>query len=71
MINQGCLISMGLAGSMASAGLAPLLTWLVHPAGRRASRVQAAGHFPLSAGNCRIGCGGGYLNFAAAFSNDS
>jgi len=25
MIDQGCLISMGLAGSMASAGLAPLL----------------------------------------------
>jgi deoxyhypusine synthase len=29
MIDQGCLISMGLAGSMASAGLAPLLVWLV------------------------------------------
>jgi len=29
MIDQGCLISMGLAGSMASAGLAPLLIWLV------------------------------------------
>ena len=28
MIDQGCLISMGLAGSMASAGLAPLLIWL-------------------------------------------
>ena len=29
MIDQGCLISMGLAGSIASAGLAPLLLWLV------------------------------------------
>jgi len=29
MIDQGCLIAMGLAGSMASAGLAPLLIWLV------------------------------------------
>ena len=29
MIDRGCLIAMGLAGSMASAGLGPLVTWLV------------------------------------------
>jgi deoxyhypusine synthase len=29
MIDEGCLIAMGLAGSMASAGQAPLVTWLV------------------------------------------
>ncbi len=29
MIDHGCLIAMGLAGSMASAGLGPLVTWLV------------------------------------------
>ena len=40
-------------------------------AGRRAFHVKAAGQSPLSAGNCRIGSGGGYLNFAAACSNDS
>ena len=29
MIDRGCLIAMGLAGSMASAGLSPLIAWLV------------------------------------------
>ena len=29
MIDSGCLIAMGLAGSLASAGLAPLIGWLV------------------------------------------
>jgi deoxyhypusine synthase len=29
MIDRGCLIAMGLAGSMASAGLCPLVAWLV------------------------------------------
>src|SRR5262245_61774067 len=29
MIGRGCLIAMGLAGSMASAGLGPLVAWLV------------------------------------------
>jgi deoxyhypusine synthase len=29
MIDRGCLIAMGLAGSMASAGLGPLVAWLV------------------------------------------
>ena len=29
MIDHGCLIAMGLAGSMASAGLGPLVAWLV------------------------------------------
>src|SRR6266567_8331081 len=42
MIEQGCLIAMGLAGSMASAGLAPLLIWLVERDQER--RESGAGH---------------------------